>query len=297
MSSSTLLAELNRIDKDIADQEKKKAGFDKKASDLENKIIDTQKSIKSTTSSSMVSSKRRQIEGYGKDKAKAVQDSANCTDKISKLREKRNSKNQQYQKALADEQKASAKKQSQQMKSIQDKYESRIRDLETQLSASVTSAVNNMSEENFASDGEESYDVFISHASEDKEDFVDELVDEMRKLDIKVWYDTTAIKWGDSIRAKIDEGLRKSKFGIAVLSPAYIAEGKYWTKAELDALFQNDSAYGKRLLPIWYNLTYDDLMNYSPMLAGRKGLQSKYVTTAGMAQQFRELLDDIYKDE
>ena len=87
MSSSTLHAELNRIEKDIVDQEKKKAGFDKKASDLEKKIIDTQKSIKSTTSS-MVSSKRRQIEGYGKDKAKAVQDSANCTDKISKLREK-----------------------------------------------------------------------------------------------------------------------------------------------------------------------------------------------------------------
>lgn len=38
MSSSTLLAELNRIDKDIADQEKKKAGFDKKASDLEKKV-------------------------------------------------------------------------------------------------------------------------------------------------------------------------------------------------------------------------------------------------------------------
>ena len=297
MSSSTLLAELNRIDKDIADQEKKKAGFDKKASDLEKKIIDTQKSIKSTTSSSMVSSKMRQIEGYGKDKAKAVQDSANCTDKISKLREKRNSKNQQYQKALADEQKASAKKQSQQMKSIQDMYESRIRDLETQLSASVTSAVDNMSEENFASNGKASYDVFISHASEDKEAFVDELVDELCKLDIKVWYDTTAIKWGDSIRAKIDEGLRKSRFGIAVLSPAYLAEGKYWTKAELDALFQNDSAYGKRLLPIWYNLTYDDLMNYSPMLAGRKGLQSKYMTTAGMALQFRELLDEIHKDE
>jgi hypothetical protein len=43
--------------------------------------------------------------------------------------------------------------------------------------------------------------------------------------------------------------------------------------------------------------TYDDLMNYSPMLAGRKGLQSKYMTTAGMALQFRELLDEIQKDE
>ena len=35
LSSSTLLAELNRIDKDIAVQEKKKAGYDKKASDLD----------------------------------------------------------------------------------------------------------------------------------------------------------------------------------------------------------------------------------------------------------------------
>ena len=41
LSSSTLLAELNRIDKDIAVQEKKKAGYDKKASDLDKKIIDT----------------------------------------------------------------------------------------------------------------------------------------------------------------------------------------------------------------------------------------------------------------
>lgn len=46
LSSSTLLAELNRIDKDIAVQEKKKAGYDKKASDLDKKIIDTKEELK-----------------------------------------------------------------------------------------------------------------------------------------------------------------------------------------------------------------------------------------------------------
>ena len=43
------------------------------------------------------------------------------------------------------------------------------------------------------------YDVFVSHAWEDKEEFVDEFVDELRKLGVKVWSDTSEIKWGDSM--------------------------------------------------------------------------------------------------
>jgi len=37
-----------------------------------------------------------------------------------------------------------------------------------------------------------------------------------------VWYDALSIGWGDSLRAKIDDGLKKSKFGIVVLSKDYI---------------------------------------------------------------------------
>lgn len=70
------------------------------------------------------------------------------------------------------------------------------------------------------------YDVFVSHAWEDKESFADEFVKELNKLNLRVWYDTSQIKWGDSMRAKIDEGLKKSKFGVVVLSPDYIKEGK-----------------------------------------------------------------------
>ena len=47
------------------------------------------------------------------------------------------------------------------------------------------------------------------------------------------------------MRARIDEGLRKSKFGVVILSPNYIAENKYWTKAELDGLFQMEVLMGK----------------------------------------------------
>lgn len=108
--------------------------------------------------------------------------------------------------------------------------------------------------DNATPDNEPEYDVFVSHAWEDKEDFVDEFVEALTKLGIKVWYDKTQIKWGDSMRKRIDEGLKKSRFGVAVLSPHYIADGKYWTKAELDGLFQLESVGGKMLLPIWHNL-------------------------------------------
>lgn len=73
------------------------------------------------------------------------------------------------------------------------------------------------------------YDAFISHAFEDKSDFVDELVEEMCKLGLNVWYDTDKLKWGDSMREKIDRGLSKSRYGVVVLPPNYIAEQKYWT--------------------------------------------------------------------
>ncbi|MFM7790885.1 MAG: TIR domain-containing protein, partial [Microcystis panniformis] len=51
-------------------------------------------------------------------------------------------------------------------------------------------------------------DVFICHASEDKLLIVEPLVSCLEKADITFWYDRAEIKWGDSITAKVNEGLR-----------------------------------------------------------------------------------------
>lgn len=139
---------------------------------------------------------------------------------------------------------------------------------------------------------EPEYDVFISHAWEDKANFVDELATELRKAGFKVWYDTDRIKWGDSMRQKIDEGLSHSKFGIVVLSPNYIAPGKYWTKAELDALFSLESINGKMLLPIWHNLTKQDVMNFSPTIANRKAMTTATMTAKDIAEELSLLKQD-----
>lgn len=133
----------------------------------------------------------------------------------------------------------------------------------------------------------ETYDVFISHASEDKESFVDSLYSELVNAGFKVWYDTTDIAWGDSLRSKIDKGLAMSKYGIVVISKAYIRKG--WTQYELDGLFNIEMTQGKTILPIWHDITKQEVQDFSPSLAGRKALMSQLMTPAEIATELKKL--------
>ena len=137
----------------------------------------------------------------------------------------------------------------------------------------------------------------VCHAWEDKEDFVDEFVGELKKQGIKVWYDTNKLKWGDSMREKIDKGLAKSRYGVVVLSPNYIAEHKYWTKAELNGLFQVESINGKVILPIWHNLTKKQVVEYSPIIADRKAMTTASMTAEEIAVQLKELFTPEVTEE
>ena len=74
------------------------------------------------------------------------------------------------------------------------------------------------------------YDVFISHASEDKDLIVRPLVTMLEKLSVRVWYDEFSLKLGDSLSASIDKGLLESRFGIVVLSKSFLK--KNWTDYE-----------------------------------------------------------------
>lgn len=56
-------------------------------------------------------------------------------------------------------------------------------------------------------------DVFISHASEDKESFVEPLANALEKAGLNIWYDRFKLKLGDSLREKIDQGLANSRYG------------------------------------------------------------------------------------
>lgn len=279
MSSEQYQRAVNSLDKEIADLEKKKAAKDKEVATLQSKINTLKKSITSHTSASMLNSKMRQIATCESDQAKKSQDSAELGKKIAEKRKKRADSYLKLQKEQQNEQ----KKQDRANQRLQASYESRIEELQQQLAMSVTIPQRN----NAINEGE--YDVFVSHAWEDKEDFVDEFVSELRKQGFKVWYDTDRLKWGDSMREKIDKGLSKSRYGIVVLSPNYIAEHKYWTKAELNGLFQVETINGKTILPIWHNLTKKQVVEYSPIIADRKAMTTASMTPEEIATELKEL--------
>ncbi len=112
------------------------------------------------------------------------------------------------------------------------------------------------------------YDVFICHASEDKQSVVDPLTNELIGRGVKVWYDQSILKIGDSLTKKIDEGLAKSKYGIVILSRAFFE--KNWPQRELAGLTQKEMLDGtKVILPIWHNVTRDEVAKYSLPLADK----------------------------
>jgi hypothetical protein len=110
------------------------------------------------------------------------------------------------------------------------------------------------------------WDVFICHASEDKDSVVRPLARELAARDIKVWYDEFTLKLGDSLRQSIDHGLSKSRFGVVILSPAFFQ--KTWPKQELDALIGKQVGMGKKVvLPVWHNLGRGEVALQTPLLA------------------------------
>ena len=78
------------------------------------------------------------------------------------------------------------------------------------------------------------YDIFISHASEDKEDVARPLAAHLQQLELSVWIDEFELTLGDSLRRSIGKGLSLSKFGVVILSPAFFS--KEWPNKELDSL-------------------------------------------------------------
>jgi hypothetical protein len=88
------------------------------------------------------------------------------------------------------------------------------------------------------------YDVFVCHASEDKESFVDPLATALKNAGVKVWYDQFVWEWGDTLRGAIDRGLVESRYGIVVFSPAFLKRKK-WTEHELDGLFAREQSGNK----------------------------------------------------
>jgi hypothetical protein len=124
---------------------------------------------------------------------------------------------------------------------------------------------------------EKDYDVFISHASEDNEAIVFPLANLLRSVGVKVWYDEFELAVGDSLSKSINSGLARSKFGIVVISPAFLQ--KNWPEYELRGLTDKELNGEKVILPIWHNVAHADVQKYSPTLADKYALSTEGAAT------------------
>ena len=136
---------------------------------------------------------------------------------------------------------------------------------------------------------EKEYDVFISHASEDKETVAHPLADALKSNGLSVWYDEFELKIGDSLRRKIDKGIANSNFGIIVISRDFINKG--WTNYELDGLITRAVNGDQTILPIWHNITKREVINYSPSLADKLARSTTEFTIEEIAEEIADLIN------
>ena len=129
------------------------------------------------------------------------------------------------------------------------------------------------------------WDAFISHASEDKDDFVRPLAEGLKKRGMTVWFDEFELKVGDSLRGSIDRGLSRSRFGIVVLSPHFFE--KRWPQNELDGLFARETGDAKVILPVWHNIDAEGVRRFSSILTGRFATSS--------SKGLKTVIDDLMR--
>lgn len=76
-----------------------------------------------------------------------------------------------------------------------------------------------------------------------------------------------------------------------MLSPDFFA--RKWPQEELDGLGAIETANRKVILPVWYNITEEEVKKFSPTLAGRRAAIPEH----GLDAVVKEILEAIRSEE
>lgn len=289
MSIQSISSTISRLNKELSDITYRMSLEQTKASSVAAKIIQLQTSITKTTTASTLKTKLSEISRKEQENAQIQKKLSDLQKKKTDIQNKLLKENQNLAKAEALERKkldALAKKQQKEEIEHQKKLK---REIES-IKASTQHITGATASPYLDVTPEPEYDLFISHASEDKDDFVRPLAETLQGLGLKVWYDEFSMRVGDSLRRKIDSGLRNSRYGTVVLSADFIK--KEWTNYELDALVAREMNGHKMILPIWHKITKTDVMNYSPNLADKIALNTSFSTIEEIAHQLADVVLD-----
>lgn len=139
------------------------------------------------------------------------------------------------------------------------------------------------------------WNAFISHASEDKDSFVRELYQTLTNLGLSIWYDEFTLKVGDSLSKSIDNGLLNSDYGILIISQSFLNKG--WPDYEYRSLLSREIGNKPVILPVWYNVTKENVSQYSLYLADKFAINANDKNINQVALKLLEVLSpNIYKN-
>ena len=271
---------INRLTREIADLRKKEAQETRKEADAQAKLNRANETAARTSNASTLRNKLREAERCYKALADAQKKHADISGKIAD--KSRQLKAYEERQAREDEKKR---------KKIADEHRKFIRE-QAAHERNITNEIRRRANLTFLSDPDihvqESYDFFISHASEDKDSFVRGLAEALQAKGARVWYDEFTLKVGDSLRRQIDKGLKSSHFGVVVLSKHFFM--KEWAQRELDGLSSLEASGDTRILPIWHEISKDEIVRHSPMLSDKFALNSSLNSTEEIADKLLELI-------
>lgn len=297
MSISTISSSITRLQKEVADLYHKISLETKKESDCGNKIGQVERSITKSTSVTTLKSKSAEIQRKQAEIAKIQVKKAGLHKKLSDSEGKLLKFKQDLLKEEEKERNKQAAIDDRERKKIADLEKKRQRDqlayqrqlqAEIKQTANMVASVENSVNTSSLESNDVEFDLFISHASEDKDEFVRPLAETLENIGVKVWYDEFTLKVGDSLRKSIDQGLVKSRFGTVILSSAFCA--KNWTQYELDSMVAREMNGHKMILPIWHKITKDEVMNFSPALADKVALNTSLQSIEEIAGELAEVI-------
>ena len=114
-------------------------------------------------------------------------------------------------------------------------------------------------------------DLFLCHAWDDREDSASDLYDRLKYNGATVWFSEKDVALGKQLIREIDKGLRNSRVGIVLVTPALLKsiEAEGIAEKELSVLLASG-----RVIPVAHGTTFEAFRDVSPMLASHAGLDT-----------------------
>lgn len=114
-------------------------------------------------------------------------------------------------------------------------------------------------------------DLFLCHAWGDRQGSAADLHRQLKANGATVWFSEEDIPLGSLMTREIDKGLRNSRIGIVLVTPALLKSigNEGIAEKELAVLLNS-----RRVVPVTHGVTFDELYNVSPMLASHAGLST-----------------------